>query len=67
MTLRGHTSALLSMTGPCEDKVLFTSDAEGMIRVWNMPEPNNDEKFPTTNGRNYCVALLNDSVNEPVW
>ena len=55
------------MTGPCEDKVLFTSDVEGMIRVWNMPEPNNDEKFPTTNGRNYCVALLNDSVNEPVW
>ena len=69
MTLRGHSGPIMSITGSQQDtdKLLFTAGQEGIIRVWNAPENAGDEKFPTTNGRNHCVAVLDDSVSEPVW
>lgn len=51
MTLRGHTGSLMSITGPkqLDDKVerlLFTAGSEGVIRVWNTPDSNLEEKYP---------------------
>ena len=73
MTLRGHTGPLMSITGPKQvsdekvERLLFTAGTEGVIRVWNMPDSQVDEKYPQTSGRNYCVGVLSDNVSEPVW
>ena len=38
-----------------------------MIRVWNIPEADKDEKYPQTDGKNYCVGIWSDNVAEPYW
>jgi WD40 repeat protein len=45
MTLRGHTGAIFTMTGPgntnqnSNKKILYTGGEEGVIRVWKIPSP----------------------------
>ena len=83
ITLRGHTGPLMSITGtrlqarnPQGDnqsegekinRLIFTAGGEGVIRVWNIPEAVKDDKFPQTDGRNYCVGIWSDKIAEPYW
>jgi len=47
--------------------LLFTAGVEGTIKAWNLPKFDKDDKYPTTNGRSFCVGVFNDSVAEPYW
>ena len=47
--------------------MLFTAGSEGIIKAWNVPKLDNDDKFPTTNGNSFCVGVFKDSVAEPYW
>ena len=49
------------------NRLIFTGGGEGVIRVWNIPEAVKDEKFPLTDGKNYCVGIWTDNVAEPYW
>ena len=48
-------------------KLIFTAGVDGQIRVWNIPQFQKEDKYPTTGGRNFCVGLWNDGVKEPYW
>lgn len=71
-TLRGHKGALTSITGPSlqtadvprnVSKLIFTAGHEGTIRAWNIPEfRGSEEKYPQTNGQNFCVGIFDDAV-----
>jgi len=39
---------------------LFTAGKDAVIRVWNMPPFQADDKYPQTDGRNYQVGAFSD-------
>ncbi len=59
-TYRGHTGTLFACCVGSglqqEDHFLYSAGSEGIIRIWSIPTLET-VKYPSTNGKNYCVGL----------
>ena len=63
-TLRGHKGPVYAVTGASEnDKLIFTAGAEGLIKIWMIPEFEKGERAPSTSGRSFCVGEWKSSAN----
>ena len=56
-TFRGHTGPLFSMCGGNESlNYLYSGGNEGIIRVWEVPQPADIEPYGPSDGHNYCLG-----------
>jgi len=68
-TYRGHTGPLFAACVGAglqqEDHFLYSAGSEGIIRIWSIPSLESS-KYPSTNGKNYCVGLWT-SHRDVIW
>ncbi|CDW78768.1 wd40 repeat-containing protein [Stylonychia lemnae] len=68
--LRGHTGPLFSLTSnhgkTKDDTLLYSAGSEGVIRIWRIPNLQEQKYYPQSDGKNYCIGVFS-SHKDVVW